>query len=42
MNLPLIRPDSFYERLRAGGLIWFGEAFMAGDWVSVICRVFCP
>jgi cyclopropane-fatty-acyl-phospholipid synthase len=33
-NLHLIRPDSFYERLGAGGLIGFGEAFMAGDWVS--------
>ncbi|MGX7680762.1 class I SAM-dependent methyltransferase [Jatrophihabitans sp. DSM 45814] len=33
-NLHLIRPDAFYERLGSGGLIGFGEAFMAGDWVS--------
>jgi cyclopropane-fatty-acyl-phospholipid synthase len=32
-NLHLVRPDSFYERLGAGGLIGFGESFMAGDWV---------
>ncbi len=28
----LVRPDAFYRRLGAGGLIGFGEAFMAGDW----------
>jgi cyclopropane-fatty-acyl-phospholipid synthase len=33
-GLHLIRPDAFYQRLGAGGLIGFGEAFMAGDWVS--------
>jgi cyclopropane-fatty-acyl-phospholipid synthase len=33
-NLHLVRPDSFYERLGSSGLIGFGEAFMAGDWVS--------
>lgn len=32
--LHLVRPDAFYQRLGAGGLIGFGEAFMAGDWVS--------
>ncbi|MGH3492100.1 MAG: class I SAM-dependent methyltransferase [Sciscionella sp.] len=33
-DLHLIRPASFYQRLGAGGLIGFGEAFMAGDWDS--------
>ncbi|HEX4016601.1 MAG TPA: cyclopropane-fatty-acyl-phospholipid synthase family protein [Frankiaceae bacterium] len=28
----LVRPDAFYRRLGEGGLIGFGEAFMAGDW----------
>jgi cyclopropane-fatty-acyl-phospholipid synthase len=28
----LLRPDAFYRRLGAGGLIGFGEAYMAGDW----------
>lgn len=28
----LQRPESFYRRLGAGGLIGFGEAFQAGDW----------
>ncbi len=32
--LRLVRPDAFYQRLGAGGLIGFGEAFMAGDWVA--------
>ncbi|MGH8960565.1 MAG: class I SAM-dependent methyltransferase [Jatrophihabitantaceae bacterium] len=32
--LRLRRPDDFYHRLGAGGLIGFGEAFMAGDWDS--------
>ena len=27
-----IRPDDFYRRLAAGGLIGFGESYMAGDW----------
>lgn len=26
------RPDEFWRRLGSGGLIGFGEAFMAGDW----------
>ena len=30
----LVRPEDFYQRLGAGGLIGFGEAFMAGDWES--------
>ena len=30
----LIRPDAFYHRLGATGTIGFGEAYMAGDWVS--------
>ncbi len=28
----LVRPEAFYRRLGAGGLIGFGEAYMAGDW----------
>lgn len=30
----LHRPDDFFARLAAGGLIGFGEAYMAGDWSS--------
>ncbi|PSK86921.1 cyclopropane-fatty-acyl-phospholipid synthase [Murinocardiopsis flavida] len=30
--LELHRPDAFYRRLAAGGLIGFGESYMAGDW----------
>jgi len=30
--LALHRPADFYHRLGAGGLIGFGEAYMAGDW----------
>jgi cyclopropane-fatty-acyl-phospholipid synthase len=30
--MKLVRPDAFYRRLGAGGLIGFGEAYMAGDW----------
>jgi cyclopropane-fatty-acyl-phospholipid synthase len=33
-DLHLIRPEDFYRRLAAGGLIGFGESFMAGDWTS--------
>ncbi len=33
-DMHLARPDAFYERLGSSGLIGFGEAFMAGDWVS--------
>ena len=32
--LRLSRPDAFYARLGADGLIGFGEAFQAGDWDS--------
>jgi len=32
--LRLRRPDAFYRRLGAGGLIGFGESFQAGDWDS--------
>ena len=32
--LRLRRPEAFYRRLGAGGLIGFGEAFQAGDWDS--------
>ena len=28
----LRRPDDFYRRIAAGGLIGFGESYMAGDW----------
>ncbi|HEU5269893.1 MAG TPA: cyclopropane-fatty-acyl-phospholipid synthase family protein [Jatrophihabitans sp.] len=33
-GLTLVRPDDFYHRLGAGGLIGFGESYMAGDWES--------
>jgi len=33
-DLHLVRPNDFYRRLAAGGLIGFGESYMAGDWVS--------
>ena len=33
-RLHLVRPDAFYQRLGATGLIGFGEAYMAGDWES--------
>ena len=33
-TLRLVRPDHFYRRFGAGGLIGFGESFMAGDWES--------
>ena len=32
--LRLLRPEAFYRRLGASGLIGFGEAFQAGDWDS--------
>lgn len=32
--MTLRRPDDFYERVGASGLIGFGEAYMAGDWDS--------
>jgi cyclopropane-fatty-acyl-phospholipid synthase len=32
--LELVRPADFYARLGAGGLIGFGESYMAGDWRS--------
>jgi cyclopropane-fatty-acyl-phospholipid synthase len=30
--LTLHRPDDFYQRVGAAGLIGFGESYMAGDW----------
>jgi cyclopropane-fatty-acyl-phospholipid synthase len=30
--LALHRPDDFYQRIGAAGLIGFGESYMAGDW----------
>jgi cyclopropane-fatty-acyl-phospholipid synthase len=33
-ELRLVRPQHFYRRLAAGGLIGFGESYMAGDWTS--------
>lgn len=30
----LVRPEAFYARLGATGTIGFGEAYMAGDWVT--------
>jgi cyclopropane-fatty-acyl-phospholipid synthase len=31
----LIRPDDFFARLGAGGLIGFGESYLARDWIAV-------
>lgn len=33
-DLHLVRPEHFYRRLADGGLIGFGESYMAGDWTS--------
>ena len=33
-GMHLVRPDDFYQRVGNSGLIGFGEAFMAGDWIS--------
>jgi cyclopropane-fatty-acyl-phospholipid synthase len=33
-TMELVRPDYFYARVGATGLIGFGEAYMAGDWVA--------
>ncbi|MEO7061636.1 MAG: class I SAM-dependent methyltransferase [Lapillicoccus sp.] len=30
--MQLVRPDRFFARLGADGLVGFGEAYMAGDW----------
>jgi cyclopropane-fatty-acyl-phospholipid synthase len=30
----ILRPTAFYRRVGAGGLIGFGEAYMAGDWAA--------
>ncbi len=32
--MTLVRPEHFYERVGATGLIGFGESYMAGDWVA--------
>jgi len=32
--MTLVRPEAFYERLGATGTIGFGEAYMAGDWIT--------
>ena len=32
--MDLLRPDAFFERVGAHGLIGFGEAYMTGDWDS--------
>jgi cyclopropane-fatty-acyl-phospholipid synthase len=32
--MQLVRPDAFYQRVGATGLIGFGEAYMAGDWIA--------
>ncbi|HVE26124.1 MAG TPA: cyclopropane-fatty-acyl-phospholipid synthase family protein, partial [Sporichthya sp.] len=41
----LVRPAAFYRRLGHGGLIGFGEAYMAGDWIAedlpLVLTVFC-
>jgi cyclopropane-fatty-acyl-phospholipid synthase len=33
-EMTLYRPQAFFRRLGAGGLIGFGEAYMAGEWDS--------
>ncbi|MFJ3877049.1 class I SAM-dependent methyltransferase [Streptomyces sp. NPDC090077] len=33
-TLTLYDPDAFYRRIGAGGLIGFGESYMAGEWDS--------
>ena len=33
-SMRLVRPDDFFQRLGADGLIGFGEAWMVGDWDS--------
>jgi cyclopropane fatty-acyl-phospholipid synthase-like methyltransferase/DUF1365 family protein len=35
-RMALIRPGAFYDRVGATGLIGFGEAYMAGDWIVPI------
>jgi hypothetical protein len=32
--LRLVRPDAFFARVGQGGLIGFGESYMAGDWAA--------
>jgi cyclopropane-fatty-acyl-phospholipid synthase len=32
--MQLVRPDAFFHRLGDSGTIGFGEAYMAGDWVT--------
>jgi cyclopropane-fatty-acyl-phospholipid synthase len=32
--LRLVRPDAFFDRVGATGTIGFGEAYMAGDWIT--------
>ncbi|MEU0936716.1 cyclopropane-fatty-acyl-phospholipid synthase family protein [Embleya sp. NPDC005971] len=31
-RMRIVRPDAFFNRVGAGGLIGFGEAYQAGDW----------
>jgi cyclopropane-fatty-acyl-phospholipid synthase len=41
----LVRPGAFHRRVGAGGLVGFGEAYMAGDWtaddLTGVLTVFC-
>ncbi|WP_019878188.1 SAM-dependent methyltransferase [Sporichthya polymorpha] len=41
----LVRPPALYRRLGNGGLIGFGEAYLAGDWtaddLTAVLTVFC-
>lgn len=43
--MQLVRPGALYRRLGSGGLIGFGEAYMAGDWTAddlpLVLTVFC-
>jgi len=33
-SMQVLRPDDFFARIGAGGLIGFGEAYLARDWVT--------
>ncbi|HUR75764.1 MAG TPA: class I SAM-dependent methyltransferase [Sporichthya sp.] len=43
--MQLVRPGAIYRRVGNGGLIGFGEAYMAGDWTAddlpAVLTVFC-
>ncbi|WP_367186683.1 class I SAM-dependent methyltransferase [Sporichthya sp.] len=43
--MQLVRPGAIYRRIGKGGLIGFGEAYMAGDWtaddLTQVLTIFC-